>query len=123
MDMAVVITQRLLLPTLPHLRPAKCRYSAGRRLTTSEECQGWHQAGLARVQPEIINTNTLEEKIVLIRLLCNHTNLNSRRLSTVMCYFGQASCGAVLLFGKINEHLFFDVSNSISRLVSGAPAQ
>lgn len=58
MDMAVVITQCLLLPTLPHLRPAKCRYSAGRRPTTSEECQGWHQAGLARE----INTNTPEEK-------------------------------------------------------------
>lgn len=37
MDMVVVISQRLLLPTLPHLRPAKCRYSAGRRLMTSKE--------------------------------------------------------------------------------------
>lgn len=48
MDMAVVITQCLLLPTLPHLRPVKCRYIAGRRPTTSEECQGWYRAGLAR---------------------------------------------------------------------------
>lgn len=37
-----------------------------------------------------------------------------------MRYFGQASRGALLLFGGgINEHLFFDTSNSISRLVSG----
>ena len=28
MDMAVVIIQRLLLPTLPHLRLPKCRYIA-----------------------------------------------------------------------------------------------
>lgn len=80
---------------------------------------GWISQSTARD----INTNTPGEKNVLIRFLCNHTNLNSRGLYIVMCYFGQASCGAVLLFGKINEHLFFNVSNSISRLVSGAPAQ
>lgn len=60
MDMAVVITQRLLLPTLPHLRPAKkCLHSAGRRPTTSEECRVWRRAGLAR---EDTNTKTPEEK-------------------------------------------------------------
>lgn len=60
MDMAAVITQRLLLPTLPHLCPAKkCLRSAGRRPTTSEECRVWRRAGLAR---EDTNTKTPEEK-------------------------------------------------------------
>lgn len=65
-DMAVVITQRLLLPMLPHLRPAKCPHGAGRRPTTSEECQVRHGAGL--VHPEM---QTLPKKNVLIRLLTN----------------------------------------------------
>lgn len=60
MDMVAVISQRLLLPTLPHLRPAKCRYSVGRRLMTSEESRGWHRAGLARD----MNSNTPEEEML-----------------------------------------------------------
>lgn len=60
MNMVVVISQRLLLPTLPHLRPAKCRYSAGRHLMKSEESQGWHQAALARD----MNSNTAEEQML-----------------------------------------------------------
>lgn len=59
-DMAVVITQRLLLPMLPHLRPAKCLHSAGRRPTTSEERQ------TGSVCPEI---QTRPKKKVLIRSL------------------------------------------------------
>lgn len=59
-DMAVVITQRLLLPMLPHLRPAKCLHSPGRRPTTSEERQA------RSVCPEI---QTRPKKKVLIRSL------------------------------------------------------
>lgn len=112
MDMAVVITQCLLLPMLPHLRPAKCLHSAGRRPTTSEECQVRHQAGL--VCPEI---QTLPKKNVLIRLL---SNLRGWWLKALLCAILDRRVVAQYFYlGKINEHLFFDTSNSISRLVSG----
>ncbi|KAM3605882.1 uncharacterized protein V6R79_006425 [Siganus canaliculatus] len=85
-DMAVVITQRLLLPTLPHLCPAKCRHTAGRGLAAWEERGGRHQR--ERVKDTV---------------LFNPTNL------ALPCYCGQKNLIIIFFFflRSINQHLFY----------------